>query len=100
MRVLVTGGRDYARRDYLFGALDMLDAKVRIETIIHGDYRGADTLADQWAKRRRREPLPFPPTGPWPQAGPLRNQRMLDDGHPDLVVAFPGGPGTSDMVRR
>jgi hypothetical protein len=33
-------------------------------------------------------------------AGPLRNQRMLDEGKPDLVVAFPGGGGTKDIVRR
>jgi hypothetical protein len=40
-------------------------------------------------KRRRAE-----------KSGPLRNQRMLDEGKPDLVVAFPGGGGTKDMVRR
>ena len=32
--------------------------------------------------------------------GPLRNQRMLHEGKPDLVVVFPGGGGTKDMVRR
>jgi hypothetical protein len=25
---------------------------------------------------------------------------MIDQGRPDLVVAFPGGRGTADMVRR
>ena len=34
------------------------------------------------------------------KAGPLRNQQMLEEGKPDLVVAFPGGNGTADMVRR
>lgn len=33
-------------------------------------------------------------------AGPIRNQQMLDEGKPHLVVAFPGGTGTADMVRR
>jgi hypothetical protein len=33
-------------------------------------------------------------------AGPVRNQKMLVEGRPDLVVAFPGGKGTADMVRR
>ena len=33
-------------------------------------------------------------------AGAIRNQQMLDEGTPDLVVAFPGGNGTLDMVRR
>jgi hypothetical protein len=34
------------------------------------------------------------------KAGPIRNQRMLEEGKPDLVMAFPGGRGTADMVRR
>jgi len=25
---------------------------------------------------------------------------MIDEGKPDLVLAFPGGRGTDDMVRR
>jgi hypothetical protein len=34
-------------------------------------------------------------------AGSIRNQRMLDaEKHIDVVVAFPGGRGTADMVRR
>jgi hypothetical protein len=33
-------------------------------------------------------------------AGPIRNQAILDEGKPDLVVAFPGGRGTTDMVSR
>jgi len=33
-------------------------------------------------------------------AGPIRNQEMIDECKPDLVVAFPGGRGTADMVRR
>lgn len=34
------------------------------------------------------------------RAGSIRNQKMIDDYHPQLVVAFPGGAGTADMVRR
>jgi hypothetical protein len=33
-------------------------------------------------------------------AGPIRNKRMLTDFAPDIVVAFPGGKGTADMVRQ
>ena len=32
-------------------------------------------------------------------AGYRRNQRMLDERKPDLVVAFPGGRGTENMVK-
>lgn len=31
-------------------------------------------------------------------AGPIRNAQMLEEGKPDLVVAFLGGSGTKDMV--
>ena len=30
----------------------------------------------------------------------MRNQQMIDEGKPDLVVAFLGGRGTTDMVKR
>jgi hypothetical protein len=33
-------------------------------------------------------------------AGPIRNQHMLDVGKPNLVIAFPGGRGTADMMKR
>ena len=29
----------------------------------------------------------------------IRNRRMLEEGRPDLVIAFPGGKGTANMVR-
>lgn len=34
------------------------------------------------------------------KAGPVRNSVMLSVGKPDLVIAFPGGRGTADMVRK
>lgn len=40
------------------------------------------------------------PTDSGPAAGPARNQRMLQQGMPSGVAAFPGWPGTADMVRR
>lgn len=33
-------------------------------------------------------------------AGPIRNSRMLREGKPDLVLAFPGHGGTADMVKQ
>ena len=33
-------------------------------------------------------------------AGPIRNHRMILQGKPDGVIAFKGGNGTADMVRR
>jgi hypothetical protein len=33
-------------------------------------------------------------------AGPRRNKQMIEEGNPDLVIAFPGGRGTADMINR
>jgi hypothetical protein len=35
-----------------------------------------------------------------PAAGPIRNTQMLIEGRPELVVFFPGGDGTKDMVEK
>lgn len=101
-RVLVCGGRDYADRDRVFAVLDAEHARETIACIIHGHAPGADTLADKWARSRRVSINGF--RAQWKKhgkaAGPKRNQRMIDDGKPNLVVAFPGGRGTADMVAR
>ena len=80
--------------------------------IIHGDANGADSLASQYARDRDIPQLAFPaqwrrpdPNNPEktiyiPYAGNERNQQMLDEAKPTLVVAFPGGSGTADMVVR
>lgn len=102
MRLLVCGGRNFDD----FGRLNrQLDALARAQenlTIIHGGARGADTMAGNWANRWGHAVLVF--RADWnkygDRAGPIRNQRMLDEGKPDIVVAFPGGRGTADMVRR
>lgn len=98
--VLVCGGRSYRDRDALYAALDGL---VPAPThIIAGAAPGADTLAAEWACDRGITPGAF--YADWEMygnaAGPMRNQQMLDDGKPNLVVAFTGGRGTADMVRR
>jgi len=99
-RVLVCGGRDYTDRDALYVALDRLHADHRFATVIAGGARGADTLAVQWAEHRGipTEVYMADWDGLGRKAGPIRNQRMLDEGRPDLVVVFPGGKGTAGMM--
>ncbi len=48
-RLLVTGGRDFADRDLLYATLDRLHAEHNIIVVIHGDAKGADRLAGEWA---------------------------------------------------
>lgn len=99
-RVLVCGGRDY--RD-LAHVTQVLDGLTPVPTLImHGAARGADECGWRWACKRFVPDKAFP--ADWKKhgraAGPMRNQQMIDEGKPNLVVAFPGGAGTADMVRR
>ena len=102
MRVLVCGGRAYHDKNAVFAALDRLHQKHRIEAIIQGGAAGADRLAIKWATSRGIPSESY--IADWARlgrgAGHIRNQRMLDQGKPDAVVAFPGGTGTADMVAR
>lgn len=97
MRVLVCGGRNYSGDvSKVLGALDP-----RPTVIIHGGASGADSLADRWAMIENIERERY--YANWklgPKAGPIRNGTMLKEGKPDLVVAFPGGRGTADMVHQ
>lgn len=99
MKVLVCGGRDFLDRQLAYRTLDEHAAGALI--IIHGDARGADQLAGDWARLRGKVIVACP--ADWNTygkgAGPIRNQQMLDK-KPDVVVAFPGGHGTQDMVMR
>lgn len=100
--VLVCGGRNFEDVAWLRSALDRLHTEVPFSRVIAGGARGVDTLAAEWAVARGIPADVF--MADWKglgrKAGPIRNQRMLDEGKPDLVVAFPGGRGTADMVRR
>ena len=105
LRIVVTGGRDFLREDVVFAALDALHATRGIARLAHGAATGADTLAGRWARSRGVEVETYPVTdAEWrtigKRAGNDRNGRMLATERPDLVVAFPGGRGTADCVKR
>ena len=107
MRVLVCGGRDYADTDTeqaaeIYFAIRDIHEKTPITALIQGGSRGADQCAADLAKELGIKVVTVP--ADWNKhgkaAGPIRNQRMIDDFKPDLVLAFPGGRGTADMVAR
>jgi hypothetical protein len=67
---------------------------------VTGGANGADHSAEDWAIDNGIVRRVFP--ADWDKhkraAGPIRNKQMLVEGKPDLVLAFPGGKGTRNMV--
>jgi predicted Rossmann-fold nucleotide-binding protein len=101
MRVIVCGGRKYNNVTRLYSILGKLHRERGIDLLINGGAPGADGLASGWAAANLVKVEEYP--AEWDKyggrAGPIRNAMMLDE-NPDAVVAFPGGRGTADMVRR
>lgn len=100
VNVLVCGGRDYRDKARVYAELDALAPTMG--GLMSGGAPGADTLAWDWAWSRgfhcERYMADWKAHGK--AAGPIRNERMLVEGKPDLVLAFKGGRGTQDMVSR
>jgi hypothetical protein len=99
MIVLVCGGRDYHRYAVVDATLCEINRKHGITHIMHGGSSGADALAGEWATDCGVQEVVCKAN--WEvhgrKAGPMRNKAMLDL-LPELVVAFPGGRGTENMV--
>lgn len=105
MNILVCGGRTYDDYDVVASVLHDLifvEYKGAQVAIVHGGANGADKLAGRYAKSKGLCEIVVPAN--WDvhgrAAGPIRNQWMMDHCKPNLVVAFPGGRGTTDMKWR
>lgn len=100
MRLLVCGGRNFTDVELLERTLSKIKESYVIECLIEGGAWGADYLASQWAFKHgvwnERFPAEWGKYGK--SAGPIRNKQMLDEGKPNLVLAFPGGKGTANMI--
>jgi hypothetical protein len=126
LRVLVCGSRTFRDGTMVNAVLDglwtehtvgYLVADMNGMTLIEGGARGADSLAAWWAQQSPMhahnerpdnppfEHLTFP--AKWDEhgkgAGYIRNKQMLDEGKPNMVVAFVDKPlaeskGTAMMV--
>jgi hypothetical protein len=112
-RVLICGDRNWT--DYSLIARTILDIRRKSVdfisnrvplVIIEGKAPGADTMGGIAGKALGCTVIEFPAKWHLYQkaAGPIRNQQMLDEGKPDLVVAFhddlENSKGTKDMVTR
>ena len=97
MKVMVTGSRDWEDARTIDAVLNGLFPTL----VIHGAARGADSIADAWARRHGVPVLAIP--ADWARhgkaAGAIRNGALLDE-QPDLVLAFllPQSRGTIEAV--
>ncbi len=109
MIIVVTGARDHKSPETVFRALDRLHQKTPITLLFSGactnksgEMCGADWFAIQWAAKNQIEfrgmPARWKLDG-YPQAGPIRNERMIRAGKAVnclTLVHFAGGRGTSN----
>jgi SLOG family YspA-like protein len=104
LRVLVCGSRHFNDIVKMRTVLKEIDEEFSITDIIHGNAKGADIMAAGWGHLNGKIVHTFP--AQWSvydkAAGPIRNKQMLDEGKPDLVVAFlaPNSRGTKNMIEQ
>ena len=108
IRVIVAGSRDFNNQDVFDNAMtaylpDVPNSEIEI---ISGGCRGADAMAEEYAKYWGMKFREFPAY--WNQygksAGPRRNERMAQyatEGDRGILIAFPIGEsrGTRNMVK-
>ena len=115
MIVIVTGSRNWNNYNALRSYIDHVCWKEGIlyapHLIVHGDAKGADQLANEYAIKHGIPVQSFP--ADWTlgnKAGPIRNQQMIDWANEKalqlreevICIAFPlpQSIGTWDCVRR
>ena len=78
------------------------ESKFKIDTVISGGARGADSLGERWANENKKELLRFP--ADWGKygraAGHIRNAEMAKNA--DALIAIWDGEsrGTKDMINK
>jgi len=105
MKILICGSRDWYDKNLIRKVLIDIKEREVIECIIHGDARGADRCAEVVANTLGISVISCSPD--WDKygksAGLIRNRQMLDEGKPDLVLAFSDhfetSKGTQHMVK-
>ncbi len=100
MRLLICGGREFTDVEYAVPRFMRVHLATPVTTLICGMAAGGDSIGYAWAKELN---IPIEEYhADWKTygrpAGPIRNQRMADEGKPDLVFGLPGHKGTASML--
>ena len=98
MKILVCGSRHYLIYPEFKKYLEEMD----VTSMVSGGAQGADYLAQKYAEEKGIPIFIYP--ADWEKhgraAGPIRNKQMLDEGKPDMVIAFwdRHSKGTKNMM--
>jgi hypothetical protein len=102
MRVLVGGGRHFEDAEMVHQELVRQHWRKPISVLIHGSVTGVGIAAEAWARSSGTPVVRYPPN--WKLYGKkaegLRDAFMIEDSRPDLVLAFPGGRHTADLIQK
>lgn len=100
MKTIIAGGRHKTLNPRDIGELNRFAEMLPISEVVSGSASGVDTEGEKWAESKGLPVTRFP--AHWQThgrgAGPIRNQKMAD--YADVLIAFSGGRGTQDMVKR
>lgn len=106
--ILVCGSRHYDDAEVIASILGSFrrTCKDGVVKIIQGGCGGADTIALAYQEQCKLDGETF--KADWKKfgkaAGPFRNQKMIDMGRPNIILAFhkniKSSKGTLDMLRR
>lgn len=98
MRLILAGGRHFDDSRMVSDALSALNRIRPFAVLIHGGCPGIGIPAEAWGRRHGIHIVRYPP----PRAGSRvdnerRDEFMISDGRPDLLLAFPGGRRTQRL---
>ena len=102
MRVLICAGRHYADTKMSRQVLDAYHRLHPVRVLIHGGSQFLGSDIEDWAREVEVDVVRYPPN--WQRHGKQaerhRNQFMLTDSRPDVVIALPGGDDTWELINQ
>lgn len=100
MKIIIAGGRDYLPNEEEKETVKNILKENQVTGIVSGCATGVDTWAIDLGSELELSIDLFP--ADWKQhgrsAGPIRNGLMAQ--YADMLIAFPGGRGTDNMIKQ
>lgn len=99
MRLLVCGGRHFDDAALVEGGLTAFHTASPISVVIHGGLPGIGMPLESWARRNAIHVIRYPANFTLGKRGDsTRDEFMLADSRPDMLLVFPGGRRTAELL--